>query len=565
MADKPIINPKDGTFYHEPKPEDQEDQNDFDPEEVEDDNPDETEAEIKALEEKMKKEEGEVSPPRNKGHKNQKKVELLPHQIDHFDRVGKILEENHGYFDTSLTRCGKTIIVMALAQLFSFRIFVVCPVSAESGWKEEAKKFGVEIVHISTYASFRSVTGKQPKHGYLNRHDDKTKKVTKTSFSLTTKAKELFEQGVLLIFDEFHHIKNNSAQYKACAAFVDGIQDYPLCRFGLLSATPFDKEEHALQIVRFLGYVKSVKMFQTNPHTGVFELAGAQELIDRCALFDENATKKICEQVGTHHKNRVSELVFTLFSKVIKNAIGSAMEKPEYLVHKDVSNGYYNLPKDAEIRIMKAVNGFAAAANYDDETQTVERPEKNNFGAITLSMKAIEKEKIPLFIRLTDATLQENPKAKVVLFVHYTHTFEALRDALEHWGLVAFNGSSKKEDRAARVKMFQEDPEIRVLVTNAKVGSEGISLDDQKGDEPRFSYVSPSYDMTVLHQLSGRTFTPTTKSNATVRMVYCKAGSIEMRILNALAIKTKVVKNVLDDRIRDAVLFPGEYPDYHEE
>ena len=101
--------------------------------------------------------------------------------------------------------------------------------------------------------------------------------------------------------------------------------------------------------------------------------------------------------------------------------------------------------------------------------------------------------------------------------------------------------------------------EHRLLISNLKVASTGIDLDDKHGDYPRKCYASPNYIISDLHQLTRRFLRMDTKSTAVVRFVYGKCGRRETSILNALARKSTVLKETLPTQVENGVHFPGEY------
>lgn len=129
-------------------------------------------------------------------------------------------------------RSGKTYVTLK----FGFRLLIICPIIAQDVWRRTAAEYGVPVLDIISYQSLRSQTGRQPKHGFLNRHDNNTEGgIHQVNFSPTRSYLDLVDQGIMVVCDEIQNIKNNSAQYKACNALIRPIiEGGGRSRFGLL-------------------------------------------------------------------------------------------------------------------------------------------------------------------------------------------------------------------------------------------------------------------------------------------------------------------------------------------
>jgi superfamily II DNA or RNA helicase len=95
--------------------------------------------------------------------------------------------------------------------------------------------------------------------------------------------------------------------------------------------------------------------------------------------------------------------------------------------------------------------------------------------------------------------------SKVIIFVNYTATAEALRKRLfaAFGGVPTIDGSNDTWYREAIKVSFQRN-EIPVLICNNQAGGEGISLHDPKGQVERTSLISPCYSGRQMKQVLGR-------------------------------------------------------------
>jgi hypothetical protein len=465
------------------------------------------------------------------------------------------------YIDTSAMGLGKTFIVLALAQMVDYPIGVVAPAGLVGQWEAYCEQYKIKLHFCLSYETLRSQKNKQPKHGLLDRKDTKTASGTITTFSPTPLLQNYIKNGMFVVFDESQKIKNNSSQYKACRCIANTIHDMGgLSRFAVISATPFDKEEHVINMLRFIGYINHPKLHQYNRHTRTLKLLGAQELIDICESFDQNATERVLNNTPYDHKS-VASLCFTLYRDVIQRHIVSAMPNPTE--NKDIRNGYYNISKKESLHLSKLIGRLSDHAQYQDEYTELDSA-KINYGAIMSTLADIESCKIGIYERLVREKLEENSNNKVIVFLNYLAPIAALSQALKAYKPLVMTGETPMRKRdEIRAKFQESNSESRLLIANIKVAGVGMDLDDQHGKYQRYVFMSPCYIVQDIHQATGRVYRAHTKSTARIRMVYgkCESGKRETSILNALARKSLVMRQTLQQQVNDGVVFPGDYLD----
>lgn len=494
-------------------------------------------------------------------------VTLFDWQMDWANRAYGILLRNHGYIDTSRMRSGKTVLLMWLARQFGFRLIVIGPVGAvQDNWHSEAAKYGVEIITYISYQSLRSKRGFQPKHGLLERHDNVTEGgVRQVHFVPTQQYLNLIESGVMLVCDEIQNIKNDSAQYKACSALMRPlISGGGRSRFALLSGTPFDKEEHATNLLRLIGYVRARRMYNYDRVNQTIVLEGMQELIDACRFINDEETTRVLTQIPPTKKN-MTHLAFILYIRVVKAGISGAMAAPVTdQADYNVMNGFYTMVAHRGQQLHNAVDALMRATNFNERTGIAEW-QPNKIGAVTPALVQIEDAKVDDFARVTTQILMENPRNKVVISVNYTTTIDQIKTLLIFYHPLILYGETPQKKRAGIVRDFNENPARRVLIMNTAVGGVGISLYSKEPDSPRYMLISPSYRLLDIAQAAARIYGPGMISRAVVRMFYGRGvGEQEVRILDAIARKTEVLKGTLEDVVTRSMILPGEYPAWHE-
>ena len=495
-----------------------------------------------------------------------RELELRPWQVDWAHRAHNILLANHGYIDTSRMRSGKTYVTLWLAKQFGFRLFIVCPATIIDVWRRTAAEYGVEVVDIVSYQSLRSQKNRQPKHGYLDRHDNITEGgIHQVNFTPTRGYLNLVEQGVMVVCDEIQNIKNNSAQYKACNALIRPIISAGgRSRFGLLSGTPFDKEEHAVNLLKLIGYIRAHRLYNYIRETRELVLEGMQELIDACRFINREETERVLAEIP-QVKGKMNHLCYTLYTRVVKANLSGAMTAPTDITGRfDVGNGFYNMTEDRAEQLRAAIDELAQAVRYNERTGAVTM-NADNIGRVTSALVHIENAKAYDWARVGTGLLMADPRLKLVISVNYTSTIDEIKNLMLFFNPLVLNGKIVPRKRSEIVRQFNEDPARRVIIMNTAVGGVGISLYRANVDEPRYTLMSPSYKLLEVTQAAARTYGPGMQADATVRMFYGNGtGNLETGILTALARKSEILKGTLEDNIRDTLVLPGDYPAFNE-
>jgi len=514
-------------------------------------------------------------------------VKIVPrdYQVKHFERCIEILASNHIFIDTSVMGAGKTFNVGNLAQLTGLPLLIVAPKKAiQMVWKEFCEIHGIKIIDMIAYTKLISTKKVQGPlgHGLLYRFDNP--ETGKTEFHPTDKLKMIAASGAKLIFDESHKMKNVSITSNACTvlayefsmAYAQGAKS----RIGLLSATPFDKPEHAKTILRVMGFITHSKLYMVidgsvrlSSSKGRF---GAQELIDIANYYNPAVTQDILSKTDLTTGKNIEPLVYKLFRAVIMPTLSSSMPKI-IAAKKIVYNYYYPMKtKKGEEAMVIAINDLARASFYDEKTGLTDS-KKANYGAIQSALVKIESL---MAEEILDNIIHEdmkNPKGKSIIFFKFpTTTLPILKRNLAMYDLLVMEGNTKEEDRPKILKLFQEDPKYRIFLGSIGVAGESLNMDDKVGDQPRKTYIIPDYSIDKAHQASGRTHRGDTKSDATIANVYPKIVNPVLAaqkkpvkdslvklstILTALNRKSGVLKDLTPQQVKDGVKYPGDYPE----
>ena len=479
-------------------------------------------------------------------------IQIQPHQIEHFKRIVDILRREFAYLDVSPFGSGKTHITLAIAATFKLNLIVICPKSVMENWKKWTEIYGINLIYITTYQSLRGQSCYSLNHPLLVRTGDVYR---------ATDAFENYVKGkLLLVFDEYHNVKNDNSQLASAHALIKSLTR--LVRMGyksriaLLSATPCDVRDTVTSTFKMLGIILSNKLYSYNRSTKEYELLGIQEAISKCNSYDPDETFTIaCRSVN---KTTAKTMCYDLYIRVLKKYIVSSMPCPPIDAVKDAKNYYVLMPKKDIERLKEGLSLFKSATNYKHSTKKVDYS-KANWGDINTSRMEIDSAKINSVARLAKENLEQNKSCKVLIYCNYKRDMARVKELLAEYSPLLMDGSTSGKTRKLTVELFQQDnDDYRVFISNPKVGGIGIDLDDKYGTRPRIMYILPSYFYIDQFQACGRIFRVGTTSKATIRFIYSRAFPYETGIINSMTTKSDVHRNMVTKE-QENIKFPGEY------
>jgi hypothetical protein len=503
-------------------------------------------------------------------------LNLRTHQVTHYQRIIDILSRFSFFVDGSEMGTGKTYVTAAVAITLKLPTIVVCPVAARKIWRDVFQTHGVttynlpETGGIISYESLRSKKGYQPKHGLLTRDDTGTTPI----FYPTTLFVQLVQAGVLVIFDECQKLKNNGNQNAAAKALIR--QVYAIggkSRIALLSGSVLDKEVHAINFLRMVGFITSRNLY--SKVRGEIRLEGIQDLYNWARRINAQATDTfISSNLSPNNSREAVTHVFDLFTSVIKPGVMSIMPRPNYNGMKDIKNGHYLLEREDDIDYQRGICQLADAVRYDPYRELVFQT-KDSMGAVTLALITIQTAKMRCIARLSREELAKEPVnesaerlfPKVILYADYYEVIDFLLQELQQYNPLELTGRLSEGVRNTNISLFQEhNSSYRLMIANPLVGGVAVSLHDTDGHFPRIMYIMPGYRINEIHQATGRIFRDGLIGTAKIRFVYGLSSSSlkETNILTAMARKGETMKRVHHEQSEYGMKFANEYEDEYE-
>lgn len=422
--------------------------------------------------------------------------QLFPKQSEAFSFF-KSCHTGHNLntLDTSHVGTGKTVVAAHLARELGCPVAVICPKAVIPSWERELKETGITPLFVLNYEKLR--TGRTP--------------------HVSKKGKKIFSWNLppdtLILFDECHKAKGpytQNAQLLIAAAQAG-------YRIHMMSATAAEDPTE----MRAIGYALGLHSLNSalDPLKSWYSWMRcngcaqnpwkAWELRKRSALKDLQAVM---------YNRNVKRLTVADFPDSFKNN-RIFVEPIQFSNLSKIHKAYTDLGITPEI-----VTQFIEDGTVED----------SEFVLVNMlrARQLAESFKVPDLVEMANDLREEGNS--VVLFVNFRETADALSEALKCGKI---EGSQSAEIRQQHIDDFQED-DTDVLVVNIAAGGTGISLHDVRGERPRVSLISPSFNVKDHLQALGRIHRNGAKSDA-LQKVLVASDTVEEAVLKAIHRKTE--------------------------
>jgi hypothetical protein len=338
---------------------------------------------------------------------------------------------------------------------------------------------------------------------------------------------------VFVVMDEAHKLKNNTAQSNAAAAVIRAVRRARRLRedkasyFAFLTATPGEKESHAMSYLNIMGSDDPVydrDMFVTGkPRTPM-------EAYSIAYGFDKKAARGIALENGVIDKKGSSLEVSSRNNNAIAAEFWTKIILPEIqfvvlsATTKQLFNFFVNVGKRESNIIRKAIKDL----KHNSKTLGAQSNAKNQINRAMMST----------LVRLAAKNLKEDKNCQVIIGLKL---IESVDDAIillqdkygmleNEIGRVVGSGGSidastgkrtSKKSAKKNMKRFQ-DGEIRVLVGTVDKLANSWDLHDKVGGRQRHSYIVGDDDTTKEQQFAGRTARFESESVPIINICYPK-------------------------------------------
>lgn len=483
-------------------------------------------------------------------------LELWPEQVEAYAKICDIMNYSYVFANNTPAGGGKTEMCIKLAMDYGLNIVLVTERNIIHQWSDRCADFGINFLGI-TYAALRGSKTFKPDFRFLKFLGQEGK----DGYIATDTFHRMAAEGILLVFDEYHRLKNDSTQHYAACELIHCIADNHYgSRVALLSASPSTSMRDSYRLIKLLGITNRSKPVKYVPNQGYY-IKGIRDVVRKALELDPTFEEELIKypellsssqsttRLSSYEAERICELAYNLVFRV---HLAVAAKKRTPVTGSDVKNGIYDIgiydnTAEQHTRLNEALDELSSAI---DATGKIQRHIADKAG------KLLQHAKIVPCIGAAKDSLDTVPNSKVIIVMYYIEDLKLATQALSSYGSACIWGGTKNVDEL--IKRFQEDSDdLRVLVCQVNATCVGLNLDDRHGNRPRFMYIIPNHNFINLYQCKDRIYRGTTKSLATVRFVYLRGHESEIKIMDRLLQKKEQMQRYVPDNV--SIKFPDRH------
>ncbi len=511
---------------------------------------------------------------------------MKSHQVSHFQRLRNILSYWFVALDNSDCGSGKTVVTTAVALAMGLSLVVIAPPGVvHDQWRETAKKYGVPLLLVISYERLRMACTPQQLETALVRRLSTDELASRgndapCAFEHTPFFSRLLDHGILLVFDEFHMLKTDrTLRMETAHCLVRALVHNPttVSRILLLSATPCDRFENAVSLLKMLGLLTHNTLLPN----GVVEVAEIAREIDPSTFLALTTEYGGQSQSFSRMKPKRAalfayEVYRDIFAPWLRSTALSTTISPRpaseetprpssALVHLRL-NGFYNFPKEDNERLRKAYEAYSSCGEDDSEPESVSRIKSQSL----IDMEFAKVNTLARLVRERIDNQVNHPHCKIIVYLNYRAPLDALAYALSSYAPLILNGDTSLQERTRSVASFQKPTdESRLIIAHPSVGGVGVNLDDRDGRFPRTQFACPSFMFIAMHQLMGRVARASSASNSESYIVFSNAVPEELKMIDNMSRKARTMKDYKaggmgGESSPEEIVYPGEYGSYQE-
>lgn len=403
------------------------------------------------------------------------------------------LNRNINTLDSSSVGTGKTVVAAHIASELNKPVAVLCPKAVIPSWERELAEHGVKPLFVLNYEKIRN---------------GKTKWMSKVGKKIM---RWNLPEDALVLVDEIHKAKG---PYTQNAQLVVSLVQQGFNIHGMSATASGDPTE-----MRALGYM--LNLHSLNKPEGHLRSWYGWMMEHGCYQDDWGAWK-------AGNKNRLAEIRQRMYGQCAHKLTPADfpdsfrnnrvfVDPTEFKDIKKIDKAYEQLGITPSIIEQYIENGTVT----DSEHVLVN---------ILRARQLAESFKAPDIAEMAEDFIEGGNS--VVIFVNFTDTVNALCERL---GCPKINGDQKPHERQAVIDAFQNDEEPCIVV-NIAAGGTGLSLHDVRGERPRISLISPTFNAKDYQQVLGRIHRNGAKSDA-VQKVLVARDTIEEVVMKSIQTK----------------------------
>ncbi len=430
---------------------------------------------------------------------------LLPHQKV---AVEKLLA-NKRFILADDQGTGKTTsAVIAALESNVKKILVICPASLKINWKREFENYTDKSIYIIEGSNFKDADINIVNYDIIK------------NYYTTDKEKEdqfIFNNSDydLVIVDEAHYLCNSDAKRtKLMNKFLED-QEF----VWLLSGTPMTS--------RPINYYNLLKIIRS-PLT----ISYKHYVTRYCAGYRfKVGNRKIWNTKGASNLDELRENTKHVVLRRLKTDILDLPEKIISELYLELNDVVYNTEFTKLLKIEKEEIGSDVLSVQLNQIMTMRHH---------LALK-----KISYTCEIIDKYLDENKK--IIIFTNFTSVVDELHHIYKKKSVV-LDGRMSKTERQKSVDKFQQDPDVKIFISNIIAGGVGITLTEAECTIMNDLSFVPSHHA----QAEDRSYRYGQKNNVIIYYPIFE-NTIEKIIYNIVNSKKHIIDTVMGDNIEKTV------------
>jgi SWI/SNF-related matrix-associated actin-dependent regulator 1 of chromatin subfamily A len=350
---------------------------------------------------------------------------------------------------------GKTLCALIYTAENDLRTLVICPNSLKYVWADEIEKWTDKSHHVV------KATDRKVKFGYdytiinydiVHKFFSCERRGGRQYWKLKPQFFSAFKELDCVIVDESHYIKSTKARRSKVVKKID------VPRKILLTGTPLTNKP--MDLWNQLNYLDKNSWNNWLDYRERY-IEGYNH--PRMGFFIETGTRNIEElasRINPYIFRRRKEDVLKELPEKIYNKIGSEMEGKHLEMYATALQDFYEFLKE-----------FTDLTNKE----IWRRLRAQAFTKVMMLKQICADYKLDTMIKsFVENVLENNPDDKIVLFSQYRKV--AIELAKMFPSNVLIYGDIDPEERAKRIKKFQNDPSIKLFIGTIQTSGVGITL-----------------------------------------------------------------------------------------
>lgn len=503
-------------------------------------------------------------------------LELDDDQIEEVARELENLKYEDAIANTSPPGTGKSYTTMGVCIDLGKWPFIMCVPAAISHWVTLLTAHKMPYHDVVSYTELRGYSTHSTSQYLVMDHGEYI--VTSTFDDMMRS-----ENGMVMVIDESQEIRNPDVlQTRAVLALVRHIEEYnntgddggPVeqskrCKIIVLSATIGEKTKHELSVIKSLGIVTCDSLYGKGK--GRDKCRGIYQLIDWANEREREITEEIYDRHVQVNKrgeeyldaSACNKIMSDIYEEVLKEHCISGM--PDFEAECIMYNAYLNMD-DVDVKDIEEGMKLIEGAYKDAAEEESYKRKGDALSRVREGLFKVHSGMIPKTIEMIDGILNNNRRAKILIFAKRKRHMEEIHNALcRRYSSVIVNSkiNKGKGERDKIIRKFQEDSSrLQIIVTGCKIFDRAVSLHDLHGGRPRYVIGFPSYEAGDAYQANRRVLRKFLKSVPRILMIHCQQFPELGNMLSIMINKSMKIQQMSH---RDSnTIYPHQYQRYDE-